>query len=97
MSKFQFGPNLLSQSVFVVSSREYVRSKAYYLGQLFRYHLMVLRLLENFLRAFEILCVENWGSQKQLKIIDFRLSEGILGRTEDFFNSNIRTGQHKPQ
>ena len=68
MSKFKFGPNLLSQSVFVVSSREYVRSKAYYLGQLFRYHLMVLRLLENFLRAVEVDLFKILRSQKGLKI-----------------------------
>ena len=68
MSKFKFGPNLLSQSVFVVSSREYVRLKAYYLGKLFRYHLMVLRLLENFLRAVEVDLFKILRSQKGLKI-----------------------------
>ena len=69
-----------------------MRLKAYDVSLLLNTHLMVLRLLENFLRAFETLCVENWGSQKQLKIIDFRLSEGILGRKEDFFDSNERSG-----
>ena len=60
MSKFKFGPNLLSQSVFVVSSREYVRLKAYYLKLLLNAHHMVLGLKEKFLQAIEVEWVRSW-------------------------------------
>ena len=61
---FLFGPKWLESVLCVVLIRELVRLKADDLNLLLCTHLMVLRPLENFLRAFEAVRGENLGSQK---------------------------------
>jgi len=70
---FHFGPKWLEGVLIVVLTLELVRLKAYDLNLLLNTHLMVFRPLENFLRPFEAVCVENFGSQKPLRNIDFKL------------------------
>ena len=69
--KNHFGPNRLGTAVGVVRSREYVRSKAYYLKILFHTRNMVIRPIENFLRALEVEPMKILGSQKVAQNMDF--------------------------
>ena len=62
--KKHFGPNRLGTVVCVVWSREYVRSKAYYLKILFHTYNMVIRPIENFLHALEVETMKILASQK---------------------------------
>ena len=62
-----------------------MRLKAYNLNQVSVFYYIGLRPLENFLRAFEAVCVENFRSQKQLKIIDFQFLRRSAGKTNPFF------------
>ena len=71
MSKKVFGPKWFEHAVIVVSSREYVRSKAYYLKTLLHTHNMVIRPIENFLRALEVAPMKILGSQKVAQNMDF--------------------------
>ena len=56
-----------------------MRSKAYDHSLLLDTHLMVLRLLENFLWALEVDCFEIFRSQKVAENMDFGVSNWILG------------------
>ena len=71
-----------------------MRLEAYDLSLLLNTHLMVLRPLENFVLAFEVVRGEILGSLTKIAINHrfqpFR--KYILGIKEDFFNSNHRTG-----
>ena len=49
-----------------------MRLKAYDLNKVSIFYYVGLRPLENFLRALEAERVENFRSQKQLKIMDFQ-------------------------
>ena len=56
-----------------------MRSKAYDHSLILNTHLMVLRLLENFLWALEVDCIKIFRSQKVAENMDFGVSNWILG------------------
>ena len=75
--KNRFGPNRFQPDLCVVWAWELVRSKAYHLKMILHTHTMVIRPLENFLRTLEVEWVQNQGSQKVDKNMDFWLSDVV--------------------
>ena len=85
-----FGPNYLGSDLGIVWLWECVRSKAYYLKMILHTHTMVIRPLENFLPALEVGWVQNQGSQKVDKNMDFWVSDLVptdsVGKEVDFMH-----------
>ena len=94
---FLFRPKWLEGELYIVMSWELVRLKAYDLKLILSTHLMAIRRVENFLWAFEVAWMENLGSQKVVKTIDFQYLIRSGEKTRPFcFNSSIRTWSNDP-